>query len=100
MQRLLALPHPPTAVFARNDFTAIGAMSAARDRGVSMPRRNRYSGLRQRAAIGLHHAAADHCGAIHRGAGPRRGEDAARPHRKPRQRGAASLPRNLSRNAA
>jgi DNA-binding LacI/PurR family transcriptional regulator len=37
MNRLLSLPHPPTAIFARNDFTALGAMSAARDCGVSIP---------------------------------------------------------------
>lgn len=37
MERLLALRRPPTAVFARNDFTAMGAMSAARVRGVSIP---------------------------------------------------------------
>lgn len=37
MEKLLALRKPPTAVFARNDFTAMGAMSAARARGVSIP---------------------------------------------------------------
>lgn len=37
MKRLLALPHPPTAIFARNDYTALGAMSAARDNGISIP---------------------------------------------------------------
>jgi len=37
MRRLLALAEPPTAVFARNDFTAIGAMCAARDAGLRMP---------------------------------------------------------------
>ncbi len=37
MERLLALPHRPTAIFARNDFTAMGAMSAARDLGISIP---------------------------------------------------------------
>jgi DNA-binding LacI/PurR family transcriptional regulator len=37
MERLLALARRPTAVFARNDFTAMGAMSAARDRGISIP---------------------------------------------------------------
>ncbi len=37
MERLLGLAHPPTAIFARNDFTAFGAMSAARDRGISIP---------------------------------------------------------------
>jgi DNA-binding LacI/PurR family transcriptional regulator len=37
MEHLLSLTERPTAVFARNDFTAMGAMSAARDRGVSIP---------------------------------------------------------------
>lgn len=37
MQRLLEGPTKPTAVFARNDFTAMGAISAARDRGVNIP---------------------------------------------------------------
>jgi DNA-binding LacI/PurR family transcriptional regulator len=37
MQRLLALKPPPTAVFARNDFTAIGAMCAIRDAGLRIP---------------------------------------------------------------
>ncbi len=37
MKRLLSLPNPPTAVFARNDFTAIGAMSAINDAGLSIP---------------------------------------------------------------
>ena len=37
MKRLLALPKPPTAILARNDFTALGAMCAARDSNVSIP---------------------------------------------------------------
>lgn len=37
MKRLLALPSPPTAVFARNDFTAIGAMSAIKEAGLRIP---------------------------------------------------------------
>lgn len=37
MKRLLSLPNPPTAVFARNDFTAIGAMSAINDAGLKIP---------------------------------------------------------------
>ncbi|HZS09758.1 MAG TPA: LacI family DNA-binding transcriptional regulator [Blastocatellia bacterium] len=37
MRRLLMLAKPPTAVFARNDFTAIGAMGAIRDAGLSVP---------------------------------------------------------------
>lgn len=37
MKRLLALSSPPTAVFARNDFTAIGAICAAHDSGLTIP---------------------------------------------------------------
>jgi len=37
MKRLLALSQPPTAVFARNDFTAMGAICAARDSGLTIP---------------------------------------------------------------
>jgi DNA-binding LacI/PurR family transcriptional regulator len=37
MKRLLALRKSPTAVFARNDFTAIGAMCALHDAGLAVP---------------------------------------------------------------
>ncbi|CAA9297951.1 MAG: hypothetical protein AVDCRST_MAG77-5373 [uncultured Chloroflexi bacterium] len=37
MQRLLALPNPPTAVFAGNDLMAIGALAAARRAGLRVP---------------------------------------------------------------
>lgn len=37
MKRLLSLPKPPTAVFARNDFTALGAMTAVKEAGLSIP---------------------------------------------------------------
>lgn len=37
MKRLLSLPKPPTAVFARNDFTAVGAISAAKEAGLRIP---------------------------------------------------------------
>jgi len=37
MKRLLSLPNPPTAVFARNDFTAVGAMTAIKEAGLSIP---------------------------------------------------------------
>lgn len=37
MKRLLSLPNRPTAVFARNDFTAIGAMTACKESGLQIP---------------------------------------------------------------
>jgi LacI family transcriptional regulator len=36
-RELLALPDPPTAIFGFNDNVAIGAMHAARERGLSVP---------------------------------------------------------------
>jgi LacI family transcriptional regulator len=36
-QALLALPEPPTAVFAAADLMAVGAMKAARDAGLDVP---------------------------------------------------------------
>ena len=36
-KKLLALRQPPTAIFARNDYTAIGAMLAATDAGLKIP---------------------------------------------------------------
>jgi LacI family transcriptional regulator len=37
MKRLLSLPNRPTAVFARNDFTAVGAMTAIKEACLSVP---------------------------------------------------------------
>jgi DNA-binding LacI/PurR family transcriptional regulator len=37
MKRLLSLPNRPTAVFARNDFTAIGAMTAIKESNLQIP---------------------------------------------------------------
>lgn len=37
MKRLLTLPKRPTAIFARNDFTAIGAMSAIKEFRLRIP---------------------------------------------------------------
>ncbi|KAB2846292.1 MAG: LacI family transcriptional regulator [Hyphomicrobiaceae bacterium] len=37
MERILALPHRPTAVLATNDVLAVGAMSACRRHGVRIP---------------------------------------------------------------
>jgi DNA-binding LacI/PurR family transcriptional regulator len=36
--RLLDLPEPPTAVFCYNDMQALGALRAARERGLNVPR--------------------------------------------------------------
>lgn len=37
MQKMLALPHPPTAVFAVSDRAALGAMDAIKDAGLRVP---------------------------------------------------------------
>ncbi len=37
IQKLLALPHPPTAVFCSNDMVALGAMEGAREMGLRIP---------------------------------------------------------------
>jgi len=37
MANLLALPHPPTAVFCYNDMSALGAIREIRDRGLRVP---------------------------------------------------------------
>lgn len=37
-QNLLALPHPPTAIFAGNDVMALGAMDAIRTTGLEIPK--------------------------------------------------------------
>lgn len=36
-RELLALPHPPTAIFAGNDLQALGVYDAARERGMRLP---------------------------------------------------------------
>src|SRR5690606_88762 len=36
-RRLLALPEPPTAIFAASDMMALGVMRAAAERGLSVP---------------------------------------------------------------
>lgn len=38
MVRLLTAPHPPTAVFAFNDIACVGALSAAEESGLQVPR--------------------------------------------------------------
>jgi LacI family transcriptional regulator len=37
LQRLLADPHPPTAIFCVNDITALGVLRGLRGRGLSVP---------------------------------------------------------------
>jgi DNA-binding LacI/PurR family transcriptional regulator len=37
MQKLLSMRHPPTAVFAASDMLAVGALAAAREKGLRVP---------------------------------------------------------------
>ncbi len=50
MQRLLALPQPPDAVFAYNDETALNAMQACTDAGLRVPEDLRFVGYDDIAA--------------------------------------------------
>ena len=52
-RRLLALPHPPTAIFAANDEIAVGAIEAAREVGVSIPGRLSLVGVDDRPVSAL-----------------------------------------------
>ncbi|MBS1816202.1 MAG: LacI family DNA-binding transcriptional regulator [Acidobacteria bacterium] len=45
MMQLLDLPKPPTAIFARNDFAAIGALRAAHTRGCRVPQEIAIAGF-------------------------------------------------------
>jgi DNA-binding LacI/PurR family transcriptional regulator len=45
MRQLLALPHPPDAVFAFNDSAALAAMRACQDAGLSIPRDIAFAGF-------------------------------------------------------
>ena len=44
-RRLLALPHPPTAIFASNDDMAAGALMAAHEMGIAVPQRLSVAGF-------------------------------------------------------
>ncbi|PQP89941.1 LacI family DNA-binding transcriptional regulator, partial [Paenibacillus sp. AR247] len=37
-KRLMKLPEPPTAIFATSDYKAFGAMNAARESGMNIPK--------------------------------------------------------------
>ena len=69
MTRLLGLRSRPTAVFCRNDFTAIGAIVAARDLGRSVPGDIAIAGFDNIPIFGLHAASPHYRGAAHDRAG-------------------------------
>lgn len=52
-RRLLALPEPPTAIFAANDEIALGVLEAAREMGVSIPGRLSLVGVDDRPVSAL-----------------------------------------------
>ncbi len=98
MEALLAASPAPTAVFAANDLSAIGAINAIAASGRSVPGDISVVGLRRSAPGALHVAAADDAAAA--GGGDRAPRDgaAARPDRRP-QAGQAppSLPARADR---
>ena len=73
---LLGRPDPPTAIFAVNDITCIGAMSAAQQLGSADPARRLAGRLRQHLARPDPASVADQ-----RGQRQRRGRAAGRPAR-------------------
>jgi len=56
-RELLALPQPPTAIFAANDEIAIGVLDAAREMGISVPGKLSVVGVDNRPEGGLTHPA-------------------------------------------
>jgi DNA-binding LacI/PurR family transcriptional regulator len=53
--RLLAVPNPPTAVFAVNDITCVGALSAADELGVKVPDQLSLVGYDNTHLAGIRH---------------------------------------------
>ena len=89
MRALLALPEPPTAVFAASDMMAVGAIRAIEDAGPPLPGRHRRRRLRRHPARRARQPRSDHdppgqagarrrCGEIARPADRRHGDGAAR----------------------
>ena len=93
-RELLALPEPPTAIFAASDTQALGVLEAAKRPGSRRARRCLRSRLRRPRGGELHRA--DHRAPAARGERPPRGRAA---RRRDRGRGAAA-PRAAARARA
>ena len=59
-EQLLALPDPPTAIFAFNDMLAIGALQAARQHGLRVPQDISVVGFDDTFEASIIVAGADH----------------------------------------
>ena len=97
--QLLDLADPPTAIFAFNDNIAIGAIQAARARGLRVPGGPLGRRLRRRRARDDRDAAADDRPAAARGDGPHGGEPARAPARAAALRDAPRRARHAPRGA-
>ena len=99
-EQLLSLPDPPTAIFGFNDNVAIGALHAARKRGLSVPGDLSVVGFDDTEPAVIVHAAA-HLGAP---AARRDGTDGCEParaaDRRPARRRAARRARRRSSSSA
>lgn len=80
MTRLLALPERPSALFVCNDMMAMGAISAAHQAGLVIPRDLSIVGYDNVGAGRIHVAATHHRQSAERGAGPPRRHPAAGAH--------------------
>ena len=83
MHALLALPEPPTAVFAASDMMAFGALKAIRDAGLRCPDDVAVVGFDDVAIAGADHPGADDDPAGRPRTGRRRGSVADRDDRGP-----------------
>ena len=87
--QLLSLPDPPTAIFGFNDNVAIGALHAARKRGLSVPDDLSVVGFDDTEPGGDRHAAADLGAPAARGDGADGRQPADAAHRRAARRRAA-----------
>ncbi len=98
-RRLLDEPDPPTAIFAFNDNTAIGALRVARERGLRVPEDLSVVGFDDSEQSAIVYPVADDRAPAARRDGPHGRQPAAAAARQPAARGAAHRAEDPPRRA-